>query len=295
VPKHVAELETHRHRGVDIILITQHPMLIESNVRRLCGRHLHCVRMFGMQASTVHEWGSVKEACDKSRADSVQHKFVYPVSAYGWYHSAEVHTHKRRLPMRLIVLLAVPVLIGICVWFFWSWHLQTSAAPVKGKAVPVLSGGAPVPGSVPGPPSQGRPMTTGEYVAARTPRIVGLPASAPVYDKLSEPKSAPRPAACLSMGKVCKCYTQQGTLLPDTPAPTCRDIAHHGWFDPGAPDTGYQLAGIGPAVEAPPAPGKPSAPSVGAVPRPPGSDAPKGAVSQPDTPSRVRGGAWKAP
>lgn len=40
VPQHVARLETHRHQGLDFVIITQHPQLIDVNVRRLVGRHL---------------------------------------------------------------------------------------------------------------------------------------------------------------------------------------------------------------------------------------------------------------
>jgi len=39
VPPEVAAFETHRHLGVDFILLTQHPGLIDSNIRKLVGRH----------------------------------------------------------------------------------------------------------------------------------------------------------------------------------------------------------------------------------------------------------------
>ena len=41
VPDFVAELETHRHRGLDFFLLTQHPRLIDANVRSLIGHHTH--------------------------------------------------------------------------------------------------------------------------------------------------------------------------------------------------------------------------------------------------------------
>ena len=34
VPRHVSELETHRHQGIDLFIITQHPMLVDTNVMR---------------------------------------------------------------------------------------------------------------------------------------------------------------------------------------------------------------------------------------------------------------------
>ena len=60
VPEHVSKLETHRHSGIDLVLITQHPMLADNNVRRLVGQHFHVVRAFGTKKATVHEWGEVK-------------------------------------------------------------------------------------------------------------------------------------------------------------------------------------------------------------------------------------------
>ncbi len=68
VPAFIAELETHRHRGIDLVLITQHPMLLDSNVRRLTGQHFHVIRKFGTQMANVYEWGQVKENADKNRS-----------------------------------------------------------------------------------------------------------------------------------------------------------------------------------------------------------------------------------
>ncbi len=46
-PPEIAMLETHRHLGVDFVIITQNAMLIDQNVRRLVGRHLNVRRLFG--------------------------------------------------------------------------------------------------------------------------------------------------------------------------------------------------------------------------------------------------------
>ncbi len=40
-PPFIAEFETHRHKGLDFFLLTQHPMLIDGNIRRLAGKHYH--------------------------------------------------------------------------------------------------------------------------------------------------------------------------------------------------------------------------------------------------------------
>lgn len=41
VPDFVAAFETRRHTGVDVVLVTQHPNLLDVNLRRLVNRHVH--------------------------------------------------------------------------------------------------------------------------------------------------------------------------------------------------------------------------------------------------------------
>lgn len=230
VPEYVERLETHRHQGIDIVLITQHPMLIDSNVRRLSGLHFHVVRKFGMQAATVHEWGSVKENCDKVRTDSVRHEFKYPKASYSWYKSAEVHTHKARIPMRLWIALALPVVFGVLVWYVYTrWSGRTHGEPPPPLGVPAgvveLSRPAPMVAGRQDAPA----MTPAQYVEHHQPRVPGLEFTAPVYDEVTKPTEAPYPAACVQTPTRCQCYTQQATRL-NMPDEMCRQIAQGGFF-----------------------------------------------------------------
>lgn len=223
VPEHVEKLETHRHHGIDLYLITQHPLLLDSNVRRLVGRHMHTVRPFGAKFATLHEFSSVKENCDKNRNGSIEHKWVYPKKAFDWYKSAEVHTHKVRLPMRFFVLLVLPLLIGLFGWWAYKWitgsEARTSDAVKKQTGIEAKAGGsAPV-----------RMAAKRDYFAEYQPRIVGLAYTAPVYDKVTEPVRAPYPAACIDSQKKCTCYSQQATRLPMEEG-LCRQIAANGFF-----------------------------------------------------------------
>jgi zona occludens toxin len=222
VPEWVSSLETHRHLGVDLVLITQHPMLMDSHVRRLVGLHFHVVRKFGMPAATVHEWGSIKENCDKNRDESTRHDFKYPKASYGWYKSAEAHTHKVRLPFRVWLFLALPfVLVGL-VWYLWQQLMPKDQAQQPQNAR--VSGG-----QVTGQAKPAGPMTAAEYTASFTPRVHGLAYTAPAYDEVTKPVQAPYPAACIASAKRCQCYTQQGTKL-QTSEQICRDIAAGGFF-----------------------------------------------------------------
>lgn len=229
VPEYVEKLETHRHQGIDLVLITQHPMLIDSNVRRLCGLHFHVVRKFGTAAATVHEWGSIKENCDKVRADSVRHEFKYPKASYGWYKSAEVHTHKARIPARIWFLLLLPVVLGALIWFVysrWSGRIngeQQDASDAPSVQTVASRRAAPAGGS-------GREvLTAAQFVQQHQPRVPGLAYTAPVYDEVTRPTEAPYPAACVQTARRCQCYTQQATRL-NMPDEMCREIASGGFF-----------------------------------------------------------------
>jgi zona occludens toxin (predicted ATPase) len=69
VPPYIADLETHRHKGYDIYLITQHAMLVDQNIRRLVGKHQHIVRKFGISAATLKRFPDLPDAFDVIHVD----------------------------------------------------------------------------------------------------------------------------------------------------------------------------------------------------------------------------------
>lgn len=234
VPPHVALLETHRHRGIDIVLVTQHPMLADTNVRRLCGRHFHVVRAFGTKKATVHEWSEVREQCDKNRAGSIRHDFFYPKAAFEWYKSAEIHTHKARIPPRVFFLAVIPLLLGLLGWYMLNWYESRS----KNAPTNPLTLGAKSSASAMGPPnayaatgSKIEPAEPMQWFYSRVPRVSTLPHTAPMYDEVTRPVEAPIPAACVASASKCTCFSQQATLL-DLEDRACRAIVKTGYFVP---------------------------------------------------------------
>lgn len=240
----VTDLETHRHLGIDLVMITQHPSLIDPAVRRLAGRHQHMVRVWGMQASMVHRWDAVKDNCDKSRADSQKTRWAFDKRLYGVYKSAEVHTMKRSIPTRVKMLLCAPFLLAAA-----GYYVYHSIAPKKAPtASNSFADGSPA-RSAPGGSAQWAGGSQGKapfdpvadaknYVQMNTPRVVGLPQTAPKYDALTVPVRVPVPAMCVQIGKVslsqskpvtCKCYSQQGTPMP-VQFNMCIDFARNGYF-----------------------------------------------------------------
>lgn len=234
VPAHVSGFETHRHLGIDVVLITQHPSLIDRHIHPLTDKHRHVIRAFGAKYATVHEWPQVMAQCEKpgSRKDSFKTQFPYPKEVFTWYKSAEAHTYKAKIPGKVWIGLALPLLLVAAVWFVYDWA-QSRMAPAA-----VEASQKPVPGhggqGGPGGGAGGRKdkLTVAEWVEDQTPRMPGLPHTAPMYDQVTQPVEAPYPAACMQMAsKGCRCYSPQGTLL-QVDTSICVQIVANGFFIP---------------------------------------------------------------
>lgn len=263
VPEWAQKLETHRHLGLDIVFITQDPSLIDSHDRKLCELHFHVMRTFGMQRAVVHEFRPVRENVLKTRKGSIEHRWSFPKKVFQWYTSAEAHTHKRRIPTKVLVFLALPFLIGGLAWFAWARYLDPHRKQVTAPAQTLASGQVSQAAQA-GP----QKLTREAYIAQFTPRVNGLAYTAPVYDEVTKPIDAPYPAAVIASKDRCQAYTQQGTRL-DMPESMCREIAAGGFFvawqrpvvaavPVGRPSldlsTGQPIAGIGSLGGARPAP-----------------------------------------
>lgn len=234
VPEYVAKFETHRHDGLDIYLITQHPMLIDNNIRRLAGQHFHAVRKMGMQFARVHEWAACHEITKANLKSAVIHEFKYPKEAFGWYKSAEVHTVKRNIPTRVWFLLASPVLIAVLVYVAYRsmWgisHPEDSLIEAEGTTPGQVVQQPGHQQAVQQEPARPKKMTSAEYVDQYKPRVDGLAYSAPIYDEVTRPVRAPVPAGAVATKKKCTAYTDQGTPL-DMPDMICRQIATKGFY-----------------------------------------------------------------
>lgn len=232
VPDCVAAFETHRHEGLDFFLVTQHPLLLDGNVRRLVGRHTHVMRKFGSHSVNLHEWPQCRDNPDKNRRDSDKRSWRYPKEVFTWYKSAELHTHKLHIPAMVWKLLSFVVLLGLCVWGFYGWadrqmHPHGTPQSADAKAENSGSQGEPVGGGSGG--SAPKRQTVQEYLADQDPRIEGLAYTAPVYDDVTKPVEAPYPATCMVHGPKCGCWSQQGTKLEMADS-LCRNIVKTGIY-----------------------------------------------------------------
>lgn len=151
VPEHVSRLETHRHQGFDIIMITQGPKLIDANVRALTDRHTHCFTPFGSKMRQLFKYEGVNDNPLPSTVKVHQgEKTVISSKVFGYYKSASDHTKKMRLPIKVIAgtglaLVAAIFFVGKTAIAFTS-DPEPALEPVAADPVPIEK---PEPGSEP--------------------------------------------------------------------------------------------------------------------------------------------------
>lgn len=226
VPRHVREFETHRHRGFDVFLITQHPQLLDIAVRKLTGRHYHLRRTFGQEVSTVYQWEEATDPNERgSRNKALTSRFKFPRERFAWYKSAEVHTVQKKLPWKPILVLAGALLaIGVLAAFAWSRLMHEPEAVASEAAPDVLQ--------------ESSAFVAHWEASAMVPRVPLWPWSAPYYDHVAKVVNAPAVTGCMSM-KIgnrieCTCNDNQGAVA-DVPTHECLTFIRRGRFDPTQP------------------------------------------------------------
>lgn len=228
VPDEVRMLAEHRRRGMDFYLITQHPQNVDNFVRRLIGSpgwHRHLKRTFGADLVSCIEWDAVNPNCEKpgSGKSGTVTMVPFPKEVYSWYTSASLHTGKKKIPRAVWIAVASLIIAPALIYFAVS-GVYSNVKKDRPDAQSKSSAASTV-----RPAAESRVLTAAEYVDARTPRIPGFPHTAPAYDAVTQPIEAPYPAACVSMGKRCDCYTQQATLM-QVDAESCLQIVKRGYF-----------------------------------------------------------------
>lgn len=227
VPRHVSEFETHRHRGFDVFLITQHPQLLDIAVRKLVGRHVHLERKFGREVSTVKQWEVAVNPQDRAeQSKALVSKWSFPKEHFAWYKSAEIHTVKKDFPIKPVATLVGSLLaIGVLAWF--AAHKLGSMGQVKQAAVPAAS-----------QVSKSDTRTAQHWAAADfVPRVGTWLWSAPFYDQVAKVQGHPRIEGCLELDLgdrvICKCSNGQGDAQVDEKV--CHDFMLGRVFDPEKP------------------------------------------------------------
>lgn len=239
VPQYIEALAMHRHHGLDIVLITQHPSFLDSFVRRLVQRHMHVsIKPVGRK---LYEWNECVDQPDSSVniAKAIERTFVVPKKSFGMYKSAEVHTKpKRRIPKSLVfVVLFIPLLIGFTLYTINNMSKRFGEDEKQATTVAAASDV-----SVGAPQAQSGPMPqqTGSLKPEDlVPTLAEKPESKPIYDSVRQVKTFEYIAGCVDGGKSgCTCYSSQGTPLKEITKVMCQDYARNGLpFNPYKDET----------------------------------------------------------
>ena len=273
-PQSILDMETQRHDGIRMVILTQQPTYLDKHLRGLVDVHQHLVRRAGLEASQVYEWERCRDDVNETASYDSAEKTIWPFATkfYGTYGQEIVHTVKRKIPMRLKLLLAAVPVIAFLAWFAFHKVANISDTGIIEKAEPVADVSA-----AGDTPAAGRrrkePLTRQEYLEQMVPRIAGAPWSAPVYDDSNSVEEQPE-VYCM-IGSKCRCITQQGTAYSfDSARPTrheamCRDVVNNGGiYNPFRQRSNERDRGVGggpPTVMA----------SSDAVPSPPVIEAPQ--------------------
>ena len=291
VPEYASRLEIMRKDGHELHAITQSPKLIDSHMRELCNRHIHYHR--GNGGTVIKRWEFQKPelAVNSNQltfANGEATRITVDKTFFGCYESVKEgaqHHFKFKMPRAGLVLGFVALVIGGLGFYLYdrlTGFEEASLQPVDvSEPVAVESSSVPV--------SDAPRITTEQYIADRTPRIPGVPSSAPIYDDLTKPVTFPKPSCyatkdedvlarkrkTLKLGNRhgrlhgCGCMSQQGTRM-DIPFEACMDMVENGSFDATKPDFQQRADGgpdslresgtpvAAPSDSAPVAPSKPS-------------------------------------
>ncbi|WP_043311465.1 zonular occludens toxin domain-containing protein [Pseudomonas sp. ML96] len=261
VPDYASRLEIMRKDGHELHAITQSPKLIDAHMRELCNKHVHYHRGFGGKVIKRWEFQKPELTVNSNKlnfenGESI--RITIDKAYFGTYESVKEGTahHMKFTAPKAMYVLGACLLIGAVLVYRLKDRYDEKVAPAEPAAqveqVAKVESGFGLP-SIAGP--ELLHVTTEQYIADRTPRIAGVPSSAPIYDQLTAPQSFPKPSCyatkseeiintrrkSLKLGNRrgqlhgCSCLSQQGSRM-DIPFDACMDMVENGYFDDTKPD-----------------------------------------------------------
>jgi zona occludens toxin len=184
VPVDVAALETHRHRGLDFYLVTQHPNLLDANVRRLVGRHVH-LRDVGLLGRMWYEWPEATNP-ETFRNAPIKKRYTLPKSVFGLYKSASIHVKPVRSVPRAVFVLAAAAL-ALCGLAYRAYaSITDKLEPQAPPAAVAQQNGQHATGA-----AMAEPAASAAHVSTVTP-------------------GRPRVVGCFSSASSCRCFDKEG-------------------------------------------------------------------------------------
>lgn len=248
-PEWIREMARHRHYGIDFIIITQMPSMINDFLHGLIEAHIHYHRVRGNDYTTRYRWEFLQKNpyTKTNKALGLPEKVTVNPEVFKLYRSTELNTRRKEFPwhavIKIFLLCSSLLLAGIfCYWFLYARHLtddepittlDKSAVPAP-AAMPLSADTVSVqPSAIEGA------LTSKDFVASNPV----LPWTAPAYADLARPTDFPRIAMCVSFPATdsdnvnpryrsggCRCFTQQYTPV-DVSSVQCLRMVQEGWFD----------------------------------------------------------------
>ena len=252
VPEHVQALETHRHKGVDIFILTQHPRLLDVNVRSLVGEHRHLSNTL-LGVKRVSYWARC--ANPESKIDIAEAKnsvFRTPKEAFGLYKSAEEHTKIKGKKSFWVYIIPIAIIATFFMIMYgidrynqrFKWDNAQKQETLQQPAINQPEAHLNNTGTYSNPNNpvaplnemasepmkpQRQPIEADDF----KPDIAGQPWTAPVYDSMNRNyKTMPYPVACIKHQSDCTCYTDQATPIRGMDKNICKDFAENGIYNP---------------------------------------------------------------
>ena len=256
VPPYIQTLKELRHDGFTLILMTQHPGMIDVYLRNLVSKHIHLERKsLGMKQ---YWWYKCVTNLDNPAGVSGVESAAWkpPKAAFKYYKSSSQHQKfKKKIPMAVWALVGILALVG---WKSYSLYRSYSKAvnrePEAAQAVAGEQNGQPQ-----GLPDGGLTDAVGSGRQDNNlkpedfvPTMAEKPESKPIYNNLRQVRQFERIAACINGGQSgCSCYSDQATKIMEVSQDLCRQYATNGLpFNPyKEPDSERQssLSGDGQA------------------------------------------------
>lgn len=234
--KGISKLDTHRHHGFDLFFVTQHPKLLHAKVRRMVGEHWHFDRKFGQSKSTRYQWSKCQDAPNDygPKQEAVKETITFDKSVFDLYKSAEIHTHKKHLPLKILFAYSLLGCIGLFflyLVYYFAFSDDSSLSDDQTEKPEITNIFTDEPDFTSDRLFDFEELSE-EYIDLRTPVVNGWPHTAPIYDDIREVKTYPRYNCVGATERIdsCKCYSQQNTILKTSLA-ACWDVVNNGFFD----------------------------------------------------------------
>lgn len=254
-PPYIQTLKELRHNAFTLILMTQHPTMVDKYIRNLVSRHIHLERK--VVGTYKYEFYRCEDSLTPQVFASTTKSFYKPPKeAFKYYKSASKHIKfKKKIPK---VFWFVFFLIAVLLYFGVPWigrmyekanvsakkeevvqvkdsqQVQPSA-PVEAEFVDLIDVPPPAPSSALLEAAASVPEFSEAYYR---PRVEGMLETAPIYDGIRSVSRMESVAACIKGRKGCDCYTDFGTKVSIKPE-TCHD-----WAENGLPFNPYRREGV---------------------------------------------------